>query len=120
MIGSVLRIVVLAGSGALPALADVPASRDRPNMAAIERDAPDRMALFRDYSQCSAQAETHVLSRSEISHCSRLYLALKLTFVENMTIERYDRLDAAQRAEVNRVGYAGYRDWAQKRFVASR
>lgn len=71
----------------------------------------DRDTLHTAYLRCSEAARVRPLSRDEVDVCSAIYLGLKLSFLEGVTLDTYHGLDATSRARANREGYTAYRDW---------
>lgn len=71
----------------------------------------EALALIVAYLMCSEAAETRLLDRSEIETCTSLYMEVKLGFVPDVGVEEYESMSAAERAEINQQGYAGYVAW---------
>ncbi|WP_299735363.1 hypothetical protein [uncultured Roseobacter sp.] len=72
---------------------------------------PETLALIASYLMCSEAAEVRVLDSSEIEHCTSIYTEVKLGFVPEVSLDEYQIMSAAQRAEVNQRGYAGFLAW---------
>lgn len=71
---------------------------------------PD-MAVWRIYSDCSAEATRRRLTNDEALACLDAYLRVKLSFLPGMDIERFLKLAPDARWEVNRRAYAAYVAW---------
>lgn len=71
---------------------------------------PDHESLAL-YSECARAAESRILSYAEALACSHAFLALKLSFLPDITPGQYRDMTAAERADVNRRGYLAYRAW---------
>lgn len=71
----------------------------------------ETLALIAAYFLCSEAAEVTVLPPAEAAACVETYTDVKLSFVDGMDRDDYDALSASERAEVNRMGYAGYVAW---------
>ena len=71
----------------------------------------EALALIASYFLCSEAAEVRVLSRSEVDACSSIYTEVKLGFLPDVDLAAYQSMSAAERADVNRRGYAAYVVW---------
>lgn len=71
----------------------------------------ETLALIAAYFLCSEAAEVTVLPPAEAAACVDTYTEVKLSFVDGVDRDDYDALSASERAEVNRMGYAGYVAW---------
>lgn len=72
---------------------------------------PEALALIAAYLMCSETAETRLLDRAEVETCTSLYMEVKLGFVPDVGIAEYEDMSAAERADINQQGYAGYVAW---------
>lgn len=70
-----------------------------------------RTHLYQDHLACSDAAAQRLLSWGEASACTDTYLRLKLTFLDGITQERYDRMPASDRVTANRKAYDAFRHW---------
>ncbi len=61
--------------------------------------------------QCSEAAERRVLSFDEAAACSQAFLRIKLSFVPDVGIDRFQALPTEERAAINLVAYQRYRAW---------
>ena len=77
----------------------------------------DRAKLYRTYRQCSDEAVRRFLSQDEVLGCSAVYLQLKLSFLEDVSLEDYAELSAVERARANSEGYRAYQEWVQWRVI---
>jgi len=71
----------------------------------------ETLALIAAYFLCSEAAEIRVLPHAEAAACVETYTDVKLSFVDGVDRDDYNALSASERAEVNRMGYAGYVAW---------
>ncbi|WP_299855287.1 hypothetical protein [uncultured Roseobacter sp.] len=71
----------------------------------------ETLALIAAYFLCSEAAEVRVLPPAEAAACVDIYTDVKLSFVDGVDRDGYDGLSTPERAEVNRIGYAGYVAW---------
>lgn len=72
---------------------------------------PEALALIAAYLMCSETAEMRLLDRVEVETCTSLYMEVKLGFVPDVGVEEYEDMSAAERADINQQGYAGYVAW---------
>lgn len=70
-----------------------------------------RKQLHRQLNACNAAALVQVASFAEVQRCSRIYSALKLSFLQGVTPERYAQMTPKTRAIANRKGYAALLAW---------
>lgn len=80
--------------------------------------ADERRALYVEYVRCSSQAVAQMLSAIESRDCSNIFMRLKLTFLPDFDFEKFKALPPRSRAEINRKGYAAYRDWLTNNLTA--
>ena len=87
---------------------------DRPHFT--DREALDiyRSVLFDEYLLCSENATKQILSRNEVEACSDLYLAIKLSFLDGVTMDRYFDMPPKTKAVANDKGYASFRAWVHR------
>lgn len=104
-----LSIILFSGA----AEADVQ-SLKKPDFNDLEALETYRQDLFSIYSQCSDAAEVRRLSRDEVDACSFVFLKLKLSFLNGVTVERYATMKPSLRATANRKGYDSYRAWLHR------
>lgn len=81
-------------------------------LAIADLPPPDPDALMRHFL-CWEWSRTQVLALSAARACSQTFLAIKLGFVPDMTPARYLALSPAEKAQVNRIGYAAWRTWVE-------
>lgn len=77
----------------------------------------ERLAYYQIYKQCADSALQRQLDRDEVLRCTAVYIELKLSFVDGVTLANYPYLDASTRARVNREGYLAFRDWVDDRII---
>ncbi|WP_347311558.1 hypothetical protein [Defluviimonas sp. SAOS-178_SWC] len=78
-----------------------------------------RQDLYHEYSACSDAALIRILGESEAVMCSVLFLAMKLSFLDGVTLERYVRMPAKTKAMTNEKGYAAYRTWLHRYAISA-
>ena len=96
--------------------------------AAIATDSPERAqwndqyavesyrnVLYRSYRSCDGLFERHMPPASLARGCAQVYFLLKLSFLDDITPEKYFAMEAGDRAKANRQGYVAYRAWAKTR-----
>ena len=71
----------------------------------------ETLALIAAYFLCSEAAEVRVLPPAEAAACVDIYTDVKLSFVDGVDGDGYEGLSTTERAEVSRIGYAGYVAW---------
>ena len=90
----------------------------RPHWSDVAAMKTYRDALFSHYSICSNEALDRMISPGEVKICSDLYLALKLSFLNGVTIERYRGMSPVTKRVAQQKGYAAFRAW-RHRHIAS-
>ena len=78
-----------------------------------------RNALFRNLRACSTAAAQSFLAPGEAAFCSNIYLKLKLSFLNGVTVARYAQMSEKTRAVANEKGYAAYRAWLHRQTVSA-
>lgn len=99
---------------ATAALAEVP---EQPNWKDVEALETYRTALYRNYRACDGILEDQLPSASLARACTQFYLLLKLSFLSDVSLERYQRMGAEARAKTNRRGYDAYFAWKKARIA---
>ncbi|MEM8979336.1 MAG: hypothetical protein AAGD04_07620 [Pseudomonadota bacterium] len=111
-------ISLLALSGPLQADTSAPAG------PALE---DKRLELFILHSACNAALEANRLSQADHMQCNGVYVTLKLSFLEDVSLEQYLSARGSVRAEMNQRAFLAYRTWiettnpykrAQQRFAS--
>ena len=84
-------------------------------MAESNTNQPARPDLsdLRTYLTCNAMAEVRPLSFEEAAACSVAFERLKLSFVSNMSLNQFNGLPVAQRADLSVQGYKALRNWLE-------
>lgn len=99
---SALALVLLA-------LVPLPANPE-PRHGDAEPDAVD----LRTYLKCSAAAEGRLLGFDEAALCSTVFMRIKLSFVPDIDLDKFNRLPPKEKSAVDRLGYGRYLDWKQR------
>ena len=89
-------------------------------IAASKASGSDRDTAYATYRHCSDAAMQRPLSLGEVDACGAAYLRLKLSFVEGVSYDDFRGLSTAEKARVNREGYAAFQDWRGQRLIALR
>lgn len=71
----------------------------------------EALAMIAAYMTCSQAAEMRVLDPVEAEACSAIYMQVKVDFLSDVDMETYQKMSAAERAEVNQRGYAALLAW---------
>lgn len=80
----------------------------------------ERFRQYQAYKECSDAALERHLAKDEVLLCTAIYLELKLSFVDGVSLADYAQLDTVSRAEVNKQGYRAYRAWVDERIIGLR
>jgi len=63
------------------------------------------------YLRCSELATRRILTRTEAAECASVYLELKLSFLTDVSPEKFAKMTTAERFEANRQGYLYFLLW---------
>ncbi|MEY8117802.1 hypothetical protein AB9F26_05955 [Falsihalocynthiibacter sp. BN13B15] len=63
------------------------------------------------YYRCSLLSESNVLTVSEVQFCMTHYMNVKLSFVDEMDISKFDQLPTKEKAIVNSRSYQSFKQW---------
>lgn len=69
--------------------------------------------LLSSYETCSDAAAERLLSFSEATHCSEIYLHLKLSFLPDVEYEDFKSLPPEERWRIQQRGYAAFVAWKE-------
>lgn len=110
----VLAVVVCIGALAASA-AEI--ESDRPHWKDHDAMESYRASLFGMYKICSSAASDRMLSPGEAQSCSEIYMALKMSFLKGVTIDRYMGMSPPTKRKAHDMGYAALRAWRHRRIV---
>ncbi|MGY3437902.1 MULTISPECIES: hypothetical protein [unclassified Marinovum] len=68
--------------------------------------------MLRVYVMCMEFARVQIMDQRHVTLCAASYQAIKLGFVPDMSVDRFQRLDVKSRAAVNQRGYLAWLAWS--------
>lgn len=95
------------------AMAEIPELPHQGDPVAMETY---RGILYRNYRNCDDIFDSQLPPAGVALRCTHFYLLLKLSFLNDVTLESYLRMEASARAKTNRDGYDAYFAWRNARF----
>ncbi len=69
------------------------------------------LTLLSSYYLCDAVARERVLTRAEWQACSATYHAVKLAFIDGVSVADYAALSPREQAAVAAAAYAAFKSW---------
>ena len=111
-------VAILAGAVMAPTCLtaeDIEAAR--PHWEDVTAMADYRSDLYAAFLNCSDAAAARILSQGEVTACNRLYLALKLSYLNGVTLDRYDAMPAKTKGIAQEKGYAAFRAWRHRQMT---
>jgi hypothetical protein len=110
------NLVFLLAIGGLtgPLAAYDGADLSRPHWTDMQELEAYRDELYGFHRRCQESATQHVLEIDDAILCARVFLALKLSFLDGSSLARYEGLSAPTRAMANEKGYAAYLAWLHR------
>jgi hypothetical protein len=74
---------------------------------------PD-IADLRTYLECSVAAEVGLLAFDEAAFCSTVFMKVKLSFLPDVDLDRFNSLQPHEKFAIDHLGYKLYLDWKEQ------
>ena len=69
------------------------------------------LTLIAVHFACSQMSDTHLMTQTEIEHCTAVYDNVKLSFVPGVSARNFAELSVAEKSAVNTAGYLAFSAW---------
>lgn len=93
---------------------------ERPHFTDVAALEAYRVALYHEHVRCGELAAETFLGWDEVNTCSEIYLRLKLSFLNGVTLDRYRTMPVKTKVVTHDKGYSAYLAWLHRQNLEAR